>query len=130
MRSWLKALGSFILAALLSSPVWGASPPEVGTLNYVEGQAEINGQPVTGKSVGSAVLGADQSLDTEKGRAEILLTPGIFLRLDDNSSVKMVDSGLADTVVALQHGRAMVEVTEIRRENNVRLNEDNVSTRL
>src|ERR1700739_274609 len=108
MRSRLNAFGGFFLAALLSSPVWGSIPPQPGTVNYIEGQATIGAQPVSEQSIGSAKLAAGQSLSTENGRAEILLTPGIFLRLDQHSSVQMVSPGLADTILTLQKGRAMV----------------------
>ena len=64
------------------------------------------------------------------GRAEVLLTPGIFLRTDDNSTVEMVNPGLADTVAALKRGRALVEVNEIRKENNIRVHMGNASTQL
>src|SRR5690242_17062003 len=130
MRSWLQALSGCFLAALLSSPVWGAIPPQPGTINYVEGQASAGGQTLTQKSVGSTTLAAGETLTTQGGRAEVLLTPGIFLRIDNHSSVQMISPGLADTVVQLQSGRAMVEVAEIRKENNVRVNIGNASTQL
>lgn len=130
MRSRLMALGGFFLAALMSAPMWGATPPQPGTLNYVEGQASIAGQTVTDKSVGTAKLAAGQSLETQNGKAEILLTPGIFLRVDDNSTVQMVDPGLANTTVALDHGRALVEVAQIQKANNVRVNIGDSSTKL
>jgi hypothetical protein len=128
-RSW-KALGGFFLAALLCAPVWGAERPQPGTINYVEGQASLNGQTLTDKSVGSSKLAAGETLATQNGRVEILLEPGIFFRLDANSTVQMVSPGLADTILSLQHGRALVEVAEIRPENNVRVNEGAASVRL
>src|SRR5271165_6468192 len=100
-RSWWQAIGGFSLAALLFGPAWGSVPPQPGTVNYIEGQAAIDGQALTDQSAGSAKLAAGQSLSTENGRAEILLTPGIFLRAGDHSSVQMVSPGLADTVVTL-----------------------------
>jgi hypothetical protein len=71
-----------------------------------------------------------QSLTTSNGKAEVLLTPGVFFRLGDSSSARMVASGLADTTVALDHGQALVEVTEIHRENNLRITENGVSAQL
>ena len=129
-RSWLKAAGGFFLAALLLSPAWGSVPPQPGTINYIEGQSAIGGQALGEKSVGSAELAAGQSLSTQDGRVEILLTPGIFFRVDNHSSVRMISPGLADTVLALQKGRAMVEVADIRPENNVRVSEGAASTQL
>src|ERR1700692_1399582 len=104
MRSRLNPIGGFFLAALLSSPVWGSIPPQPGTVNYIEGQAAIGAQVLTDKSVGNVKLAPGQSLSTDNGRAEILLTPGIFLRVGEHSSVQMVSPGLADTVVNLQKG--------------------------
>jgi hypothetical protein len=125
-----KALGGFFLAALLSSPAWSSIPPQPGTVNYIEGQPAIGAQSLTEKSVGSAKLDAGQSLSTANGRAEILLTPGIFLRLDDHSALQMISPGLADTIMTLEKGRAMVEVATIRPENNVRIGEDGSSVQL
>lgn len=129
-RSWLKAAGGFFLAALSLSPAWGSVPPQPGTINYIEGQSAIGGVALGEKSVGSAELAAGQSLSTQDGRVEILLTPGIFFRVDNHSSVRMISPGLADTVLALQKGRAMVEVADIRPENNVRISESGASTQL
>ena len=129
-RPWLKAMGVLFPAALLLSPAWGSVPPQPGTINYIEGQALVGGQALGEKSVGTTKLAASQSLSTQDGRVEILLTPGIFFRVDDNSSVRMISPGLADTVLALDKGRAMVEVADIRPENNIRVNEGGESTRL
>ena len=129
-RSWLKAAGGLFLAALSLSPAWGSVPPQPGTINYIEGQSAIGGQALGEKSVGSAELAAGQSLSTQDGRVEILLTPGIFFRVDNHSSVRMISPGLADTVLALEKGRAMVEVADIRPENNVRVSEGAASTQL
>jgi hypothetical protein len=130
MKKSSNAVGGFFLAALLSSPAWGSLPPQPGTVNYIEGQAAIGNQALTDKSAGSATLAAGQSLSTENGRAEILLAPGVFLRTDYHSSVRMVSPGLADTIMTLEKGRAMVEVADIRPENNIRIGLDNSSTRL
>jgi hypothetical protein len=129
-RSWWKALGGFFLAALLFSPAWGSVTPQPGTVNYIEGQAAIGSQTLAEKSVGSASLAAGQSLSTANGRAEILLTPGVFLRIDDQSSLRMVTPGLADTIMTLEKGRAMVDVAEIRPENNIRINVNGATARL
>jgi FecR protein len=92
-----------------------------GTLNYVEGQVAIGSQAVTARSIGSAGLADGQSLTTNNGKAEILLTPGVFLRVGDNSSVQMISSSLTNTEVGLNEGEAMVEVDEIHPENDIRV---------
>jgi hypothetical protein len=128
--SRLKALGGFILAAILSSPAWGASLPQPGTLNYYEGQVTIGTSAIKPNSIGSAHLKAGQTLTAKNGKAEILLTPGVFLRLDDNSSVKMISPTLANTKVRLVNGQAMVEVDEIYKANDIHVLQDGASVRL
>lgn len=127
--SWWKALGGFFLAAVLSLPALGNTALP-GTLNFIEGQASIGTQPLTSTSVGSAGLQSGQTLTTQNGRAEILLTPGVFLRLDHNSEVTMISPGLTNTELELNHGRAEIEVAEIHKQNNIQVRQDDVTTRL
>lgn len=96
-----------------------ASSAVPGTLNYVEGTVLVDGQPVTQKSVGSVTLLPGQEISTENGRAEVLLTPGVFFRIGDNSEAKMVSPELTNTVVELDRGRAAIEVDQIYKENNL-----------
>jgi hypothetical protein len=105
-------------------------PAVIGSINYVEGEASIEGQPLSPQSVGSVALQGGQVLTTQSGRVEILLTPGVFFRVDHNSAVKMVSPDLADTKVELQSGRAMVEVANISKDNNIRIEMDDTSTQL
>jgi hypothetical protein len=101
-----------------------------GSINYVEGQASVDGQPLNSDSPGQAELGAGQTLTTGNGRVEVLLTPGVFLRVDNNSSVRMVSPDLANTEVELDRGRAMVEATDIHKENNIRVDENGASAKI
>jgi hypothetical protein len=107
-----------------------AGPPRPGSLNYLEGQASIGAMPLTPRAVGSAVLDAGQTLTTQAGKVEILLTPGVFLRIADNSSVQMVSPDLANTRIQLNKGRALVEVIDIRSQNDIRIDENGASTKL
>lgn len=116
--------------AVLAVPAWSANPAHPGTINYVEGQVGLNGQPLSSKSVGSVELDAGQVLETGKGKAEILLTPGVFLRVGDGSAVRLDSTGLMDTRVAVLHGQAMVEVTQLYKENNIRVNDSGATATL
>jgi len=131
--SGFKVFTSFCLAVLLSAPAW-ASPSTAntalpGTVNYVEGQVEVGGQALGPKSIGQVTLQAGDSLATSQGKAELLLTPGVFLRLGDNSLAKMISPSLTNTQVQVQ-GQAMVEVDDIHPENNLRIIEDGIPTQL
>ncbi len=72
----------------------------------------------------------NQVLETGQGRAEVLLTPGVFLRVGDNSAVRLVSPGLADTRVEVLRGQAIVEVAELFRDNNLTVLMNGASTRL
>ena len=127
-------IASFVLTAALMVPAWGANSDThtalPGTLNYVEGQVSIGNEALNAKSVGSTESQAGQTLTTENGKAEILLTPGVFFRLGNGSSAEMVSPDLTHTELNLTQGEAMVEVDEIHPENDIRITEAGASTRL
>jgi hypothetical protein len=127
----LKALVLVSLAALCA-PAFGqgANHARPGTLNYVEGQASIDGRQVSSRSVGTAEVGAGQYLATADGKAEILLTPGVFLRLDKDSSVKMVSPDLTHTEVLLDRGRASVEADQLYPQNTILIDQKGGQTQL
>ena len=50
-----------------------------GSINYVEGNACIGAQDLGPTSPGSVELEKGQTLSTEAGKVEMLLTPGVFL---------------------------------------------------
>src|ERR1700721_302949 len=112
MRLTSKALLTLPLAVMLSAPAFAlsASTARPGTVNYVEGDVSIGGASLTAQSIGSAELDPGQVIETGHGKVEILLTPGVFFRLDDNSAARMIAPDLTNTQIALERGSATVEV--------------------
>jgi hypothetical protein len=90
-----------------------------GTINYVEGQVNLDGREVATSKLGSTEVAPGHVLETGHGKAEMLLTPGVYLRLGDNSAVRMVEPSLTDTRVDLLHGRALLEVDLLQKENRL-----------
>lgn len=91
-----------------------AEYPRPGSLNYAEGQVSSNGQPLTLQSVSHFALQPGQALETgPNGYAEVLLTPGAFLRVGPNTTFRMTAAGLADCRMMLDHGSAMIEADQI-----------------
>jgi hypothetical protein len=152
-QSVLRGLTSLILAGVLCVPVaWGAPNqgplpgpqpaqqpgpqqgpqlgPQPGMVNYFEGQASLAGQPLTQNSMGSARSQGGQSAATQNGRVEILLTPGVLLRLDHNSAVLMNSAEIPDTELTVQGGRAMVEADQILPANHIVIHAGAGSVRL
>ena len=133
LARWKTIVGACFLAALLSVPAWSDTDNRQavpGTLNYVEGQASIGDQTLDSKSIGVAELGNGQTLETKNGKAEILLTPGVYLRLGSNSSAKMVSNSLTNTEVMVNSGEAMLEVDQLYKENNLRISQPGADTRI
>ncbi len=84
-----------------------------GTINYVEGQAMLNGQPLGPGAAGYAVAQPGQAIQTQAGYVEVLLTPGAFLRVGHDSEVTLQSVGLANLQLQVVHGSAMIEVADL-----------------
>ena len=128
------ALLGMLLVSLLAVPAsaadQGNAPGVPGTLNYVEGQVFQGDQKVDSTAIGTLVLQPNQTLSSETGKAELLLIPGVFLRLGSNSSVRLISGGLAITELELERSQAIVEVDEIHPQNNLRIRENGITVRM
>lgn len=99
----------------------GLAPVGPGTINYVEGQVSIDGRALLSSSVGSTSLRPGQTLATQEGYAEVLLTPGSFLRVGKNSELRLTSAGLADTRVDFVRGSGMLEVDQLIKGTGMRV---------
>jgi FecR protein len=125
-----KSLAGLFVAATFAFPQT-TTTARPGTLNYVEGRAYIDDREVDQKQAGHLNLDVNQVLRTgPNSKAELLLTPGVFLRLGDNSQVKMISASLTDTKVAVMQGEALIEAAELFKENNIQILGSGSSTKL
>jgi hypothetical protein len=92
-----------------------------GLVYFFEGSAYLEDQPLQQQFGRFPDIGQGHVLRTEKGRAEVLLTPGVFLRIDDNTAIRMISTELTDTRVELLHGSAIVESSGQGPDNSVRI---------
>ena len=121
------------IAVLSLAGVAFAAPPSnarPGTLNYSEGQVTLDGRAVTRNSLGSTEVEPGQVLRTNQGKVEMLLTPGVFVRLADHSAIRMVSPSLTDTRVELVSGEAMVEADQILHGNHLVVADHGVDTQI
>lgn len=93
-----------------------------GAINYVEGQAQLAGQTLAPNGFGYAVAQPNQSIETQAGFVEVLLTPGAFLRVGHNSEVILQSLGLANVQMQLVHGSAMIEVADLVKGTVMQIN--------
>jgi hypothetical protein len=101
-----------------------------GTINYVEGQATLNGQPLGPGAAGYTVVQPTQALDTQAGYVEVLLTPGAFLRIGNNSEVVMQSLGLANLQIQVVRGSAMIEVADFVRGTMLQVSINGATTQV
>ncbi len=110
-----------LTAALLAVPAGAQSivSARSGAVHYVEGTAFVDGEKLVVEHSKFYQLKPGDVFKTGEGRAEILLTPGVILRIAEDSSVEMVSNELSDTRVKVRDGSALVEVMEILDGNKV-----------
>jgi hypothetical protein len=111
VRHLVGTLGCLAVSASLCL-AQNIAPSHSGTVDYFQGDVSIDGLQLVAKTARFSTLKEQSVLKTGEGRAEILLTPGVILRVGENSSVRMLDSDLMHTRVQLVSGTAMVEAME------------------
>ena len=116
---------------LLTLPVQAQSviSTHSGIVYFFEGSVYLGDQvlqPHPGK-FSSVPPGAE--LRTAEGRAEVLLTPGVFVRIGARSAIRMVANELSDTRVELLAGSALVDSAEPNSGTSVTLIYKNWSVR-
>jgi hypothetical protein len=90
-------------------------------VNHIEGQVLLDGKVVEPKFGEFPQINNEQTLSTEEGRVEVLLTPGAFLRMAEGSSFKMLSNKLSDTALEILSGSAMIEIDELLKDNAITL---------
>ncbi|MGA2716952.1 MAG: FecR domain-containing protein [Bryobacteraceae bacterium] len=107
----LRAVAFFALGCLFVPYLSAQSviSTRSGLINFSEGLVFLDGQPLAKKFGTFDRLKNGSSLVTEAGRAEVLLTPNTYLRIGENSSIRMVSDNLSDTQVEVLAGSSMLD---------------------
>jgi hypothetical protein len=103
---------SSLLAAIFAAPIaYAQSVISVrsGVLNYSEGAVFIDNKPIERRFGTFTTLKEGSDLLTQDGRAELLLTPNAYLRIGQDSAVRMISASLTDTRVELLSGSAIFD---------------------
>ena len=101
-----------------------------GLITYLQEPAFVDGRRVVLKTARFPQMKNGETLSTGAGRAELLLAPGIVLRLSENSQVRMDDTQLADTRVTLQRGDALIEIVKLAEGARVQVGLGDTTTEL
>jgi hypothetical protein len=89
---------------------------KAGLINLIQGDVKLNDEAIVVRNSRYAEMKNGDVVRTGEGRAEILLAPGSFIRLRENSSVRMESNALSNTRLALLDGDALLEVMELNKE--------------
>ncbi len=107
-RQFLTSAALLAVSAAVCS-AQSIAPAHSGTVHYFEGDVSVDGTKLVSQVARFTSLKEQSVLQTGLGRAEILLTPGVLLRVGENSSVKMLDNRLLSTRIEFLSGSAMLE---------------------
>jgi len=110
-------LGCLLLAGMANAQV--AISARSGLINYVEGTVILDGARVTLKPGSFPQMQNGSELWTEQGRAEVLLAPGVFMRLGENSAVRLLSGEIMDTRVEFLGGSVIVETADMAKEQGL-----------
>jgi hypothetical protein len=115
----MRAILAFGVLAVTSAYGQYVISAHSGVIQDVEGRAYLNDNAVDPKFGQFPDIKAGQEFRTEEGRAEVLLTPGVFLRMGENSSIRMISTQLTDTRVEVRNGSVIVECDEVPKDNSI-----------
>src|ERR1035437_1431969 len=118
-------LAGFLAVILTLSAIPALAQPVISAksvlISYVEGKVYLGEQVVEASPTHFPDVKENTVVRTAEGRAEVLLTPGVVLRLGENSSFKMITNRLIDTRLELLTGSAVMEADDIAKDTNVTL---------
>jgi hypothetical protein len=83
-----------------------------GVIHFFEGAVYLGDQPLESHLGRFPSVPQGAELRTAEGRAEVLLTPGVFLRMGERTAIRMLANDLADTRVEVQTGSVIVDSGE------------------
>ena len=117
-------LGCMIFLVLMNVPAGQAQhivSAKAALIQHTVGEVLLNGDLVSLSKGDYVQMQEGQTLRTAKGRAELLLAPGVYLRLGKNSQIRLFQGELDDTQLDFDRGIALVEIVDLEKGNQIRM---------
>jgi hypothetical protein len=89
---------------------------KAGGVSYVSGSVRVDRIATNKRHVlakGDEISDGDIISVGETGNAEILLNPGSFLRLAENTDIQFADTNLESLLLKMKNGRALIEASAV-----------------
>lgn len=96
-----SAAGQYVVSAM------------AGFIHYADGEVFLEGKPIAPKPTEFLHAQEGQRLRTGAGRAELMLSPGSFVRLGPSSELEMVSAGLLTARLRLHAGSLLVDLVDV-----------------
>jgi len=116
-----RALFSAFLAVAPLAPAQSVIATRSGLITYMEGTVYLGDQALESHLARFPMIPQGAEFRTAQGHAEILLTPGVFLRLGEKTAIRMLSTDLSNTKVELESGSAVVDSGEPNANTSVML---------
>jgi hypothetical protein len=94
---------------------------KAGVISFAVGAVSLDNSPVKLKKGSLFQMENGQRLKTQRGLAEVVLTPGAYLRLSGNSSVQMERNQISEIQLSVESGSAIIEVIDKIKTDPIRV---------
>jgi hypothetical protein len=124
------ATAVLFLAAGLPAYAQVVISARAGLIHHVEGRAFLNHETLPRQFGRFPRIKENDLFRTGKGMAEILLSPGVFLRLGPGTSIRLLSDEITNAWIELISGEVVVEAVNLRQVGGVslKLEEFDIST--
>jgi hypothetical protein len=116
-RGWV--LSSVFVSFLIPASAQPVVSARAGLIQYADGVVFLDSDVLHTSPGRFEHMKEGSELRTLTGRAELILTPGVFLRMGENSSIRMVSNQLADTRVRFVSGGVIVDASSLAPKTSV-----------
>ncbi len=114
------------LAVFLAPQLSAQAPPvavKAGLIYFAEGEVLLDNGPLTAPSSSEFIVVEEgHELGTRVGRAEVFLQESNYLRLAENTKIRMDSSDLSDVRLEVAQGAAVFEIGKLSRRQTVTFN--------
>jgi hypothetical protein len=110
---WLAGLAALTTWAVISSSAQPVIAARSSLLSYADGKVLLNNQAVKVSATRFPQVKQNDVVRTEAGRAEVLIEPCASLRLNQDSSFRMVLDDLSNPQMELLSGSAVIDIAGI-----------------
>jgi len=119
--TWILGCSAVLALATMPAVAQPVVAAKSGTISVADGKVFLDDKPLDIQPGQFPDMKEKSVLRTEEGRAEVLLPPGMFLRVGENASFRMVSNRLVDTRVELLGGSGVVEIDATSKDAQVTL---------